>query len=56
MIKNSVDTAKENRILPITLALIAHDNKKEEMLSLAEDHRESLSKLSRRGCPIWPRS
>ncbi|WP_099092375.1 methylglyoxal synthase [Dehalogenimonas formicexedens] len=31
---------------PITLALIAHDNKKEEMLSLVEDHRDSLSQLS----------
>ena len=32
MIKNSIDSATENRISPITLALIAHDNKKEEML------------------------
>ncbi len=30
---------------PITLALIAHDNKKEEMLSLVADHREELSTL-----------
>jgi methylglyoxal synthase len=30
----------------ITLALIAHDNKKEEMLSLVKSHREELSKLS----------
>ncbi|MGI2336072.1 MAG: methylglyoxal synthase [Dehalogenimonas sp.] len=30
----------------ITLALIAHDNKKEEMLSLVKNHREQLSKLS----------
>jgi methylglyoxal synthase len=31
---------------PVTLALIAHDNKKEEMLSLVEDHREELANLS----------
>ncbi|ADJ26607.1 methylglyoxal synthase [Dehalogenimonas lykanthroporepellens BL-DC-9] len=30
----------------ITLALIAHDNKKEEMLSLVRNHRERLSRLS----------
>lgn len=31
---------------PITLALIAHDNKKEEMLSLVADHRDELANLS----------
>lgn len=30
----------------VTLALIAHDNKKEEMLSLVRDHRDDLSELS----------
>ncbi len=30
----------------VTLALIAHDNKKEEMLSLVKDHREGLANLS----------
>ncbi|AKG52795.1 methylglyoxal synthase [Dehalogenimonas sp. WBC-2] len=30
----------------ITLALIAHDNKKEEMLSLIKNHREHLSQLA----------
>lgn len=30
----------------ITLALIAHDNKKEEMLSLVKDHRDEFSRLS----------
>ncbi|MDV2988939.1 MAG: methylglyoxal synthase [Dehalogenimonas sp.] len=29
----------------ITLALIAHDNKKEEMLSLVKNHREKLASL-----------
>ena len=31
---------------PITLALIAHDNKKEEMLSLVADHQDGLANLS----------
>ena len=30
----------------VTLALIAHDNKKEEMLSLVKDHVDALSRLS----------
>ena len=30
----------------VTLALIAHDNKKEEMLSLVKDHVDELSRLS----------
>ena len=30
----------------ITLALIAHDNKKEEMLTLVKEHRDDLSELS----------
>jgi methylglyoxal synthase len=41
-----MDSGKENRISAITLALIAHDNKKEEMLSLVADHRDNLSELS----------
>jgi methylglyoxal synthase len=45
MIKKSIDTGEELTMAPITLALIAHDNKKEEMLSLVADHREELSKL-----------
>lgn len=46
MIKNIIGPGKENRISSITLALIAHDNKKEEMLSLVQDHCENLSRLS----------
>jgi methylglyoxal synthase len=45
MIKKSIDTGEELTMAPITLALIAHDNKKEEMLSLVADHREELSTL-----------
>lgn len=30
----------------VTLALIAHDNKKEEILSLVKNHREQLSQLA----------
>jgi len=44
--KKSIDTEKEVNMTPITLALIAHDNKKEEMLSLVKDHLDELSNLS----------
>lgn len=46
MIKKSLDTSEEPTMATVTLALIAHDNKKEEMLSLVADHREDLSTLS----------
>ena len=36
--------AKTN--MAVTLALIAHDNKKEEMLSLVSHHRDELANLS----------
>ena len=37
---------KESKKEIITLALIAHDGKKEEMVHLAKEHRDNLSKLS----------
>jgi methylglyoxal synthase len=44
--KKSISTPKEVNMTTVTLALIAHDNKKEEMLSLVKDHKEGLSNLS----------
>ena len=46
MINSSMDPGTKMNMAPITLALIAHDNKKEEMLSLVTDHRDELANLS----------
>jgi methylglyoxal synthase len=37
---------KEHTAQRITLALIAHDGKKDEMVHLAKEHKDNLAKLS----------
>ena len=46
MINSIVNPGPKTNLATITLALIAHDNKKEEMLSLVADHRDELANLS----------
>jgi len=46
MINSSMDPGTKMNMAPITLALIAHDNKKEEMLSLVTDRLGELANLS----------
>jgi methylglyoxal synthase len=44
--ENFMSTEKGHKLAKLTLALIAHDSKKEDMVSLVKAHREELNEIN----------